>query len=362
MTLSWVVGMDKLKVALLGATGLVGQRFVKLLADHPFFEIVALTASSESVGKKYCEATKWILGPNYPEVVKDLEVLETSPEALKKTGQSVDLVFSALPANVAREVEPKFAQEGFNVISNASAMRMFDDIPLVVPEINPDHLHLIYPQRRKRGWKGFIVTNPNCSTIILTLTLKPIMDCAGIDTVHVTTLQAVSGAGFSGVTSMAIIDNVIPFIAGEEEKIQTESLKILGRLSEDSIKYADITISASCNRVCVLDGHLENVFVKLKRPVDLEEIKAALRSFKGLPQELGLPLAPETPVLVREENDRPQPRLDREEGKGMSVVIGRLRSGKDGWLKYVVLGNNVIRGAAGNSILIGELMVKKGFV
>lgn len=354
--------MDKLKVALLGATGLVGQRFIKLLADHPFFEIVALTASDRSAGKKYREATKWILGANFPESVEDLRVLETSPEALKSCGYDIDVVFSALPSNVAKELEPKFAKEGFKVISNASAMRLFDDVPLVVPEINSDHIDLVHVQKKKRGWNGFIVTNPNCSTIILTLTLKPIMDYAGIEAVHVTTMQAVSGAGFSGVTSMAIIDNVIPFIANEEEKIQTESLKILGKLIEGSVKYADILVSASCNRVCVLDGHLENVFVKLKRQVDLEEIKNALRSFRGPPQQLKLPLAPPSPIIVREEEDRPQPRLDREEYKGMSVVVGRIRYGRDGWLKYVVLGNNVVRGAAGNSILIGELMTKKGLL
>ncbi|MHC1628460.1 MAG: aspartate-semialdehyde dehydrogenase [Candidatus Nezhaarchaeales archaeon] len=354
--------MDKLKVAILGATGLVGQRFVKLLADHPFFDVVALTASLRSVGKRYCEATKWMLGADFPEAVKELKILETKPDAIKNCGHNVDLIFSALPSSIAKEVEPLFAMEGFKVVSNASAMRMFDDVPLVVPEINPDHLNILQVQRRKRQWKGFIVTSPNCSTSILTLSLKPILDYVGIEAVHVATMQAVSGAGFSGVTSMAIIDNVIPFIAGEEEKIQTETLKILGTLSEDTIEHADIAISASCNRVCVLDGHLECVFVKLRRHVELDELKAALKRFKGLPQELKLPLAPSSPVIVREEVDRPQPRLDRDEGKGMSVVVGRLRMGRDGWLKYVVLGNNVIRGAAGNAILIGELMVKMGAV
>ncbi|RLF04044.1 MAG: aspartate-semialdehyde dehydrogenase [Thermoprotei archaeon] len=354
--------MDKLRVAILGATGLVGQRFVKLLADHPFFDIVALTASPKSAGKKYCEATKWMLGADFPDAVKELKILEARPEAIRKCGYNVDLIFSALPSSIAKEVEPLFAMEGFKVVSNASAMRMFDDVPLIVPEINPDHLNIIEIQRRKRQWKGFIVTSPNCSTSILTLSLKPILDYVGIEAVHVTTMQAVSGAGFSGVTSMAIIDNVIPFIAGEEEKIQTETLKILGTLSKDIIEHADITISASCNRVCVLDGHLENVFVKLKRSVELEEIKVVLKRFKGLPQELKLPLAPSSPVIVRNEVDRPQPRLDRDEGGGMSVVVGRLRIGGDGWLKYVVLGNNVIRGAAGNAILIGELMVKMGLV
>ena len=354
--------MDKLRVAILGATGLVGQRFVKLLADHPFFDIVALTASPKSAGKKYCEATKWMLGADFPDAVKELKILEARPEAIRKCGYNVDLIFSALPSSIAKEVEPLFAMEGFKVVSNASAMRMFDDVPLIVPEINPDHLNIIEIQRRKRQWKGFIVTSPNCSTSILTLSLKPILDYVGIEAVHVTTMQAVSGAGFSGVTSMAIIDNVIPFIAGEEEKIQTETLKILGTLSKDIIKHADIAISASCNRVCVLDGHLENVFVKLKRSVELEEIKVVLKRFKGLPQELKLPLAPSSPVIVRDEIDRPQPRLDRDEGGGMSVVVGRLRIGGDGWLKYVVLGNNVIRGAAGNAILIGELMVKMGLV
>lgn len=354
--------MDKLKIAILGATGLVGQRFVELLANHPFFDVVALTASPKSVGKKYCEATKWILGADFPETVRETKILETKPEAIKRCGYKVDLIFSALPSNIAKEVEPLFAMEGFKVVSNASAMRMYDDVPLIVPEINPDHLNIIQNQMKKRRWKGFIVTSPNCSTSILTLSLKPILDCAGIEAVHVTTMQAVSGAGFSGVMSMAIIDNVIPFIAGEEEKIQTETLKILGTLAGDTIEHANILVSASCNRVCVLDGHLENVFVKLKRSIELDELKAALKRFKGLPQELKLPLAPPSPVIVRDEVDRPQPRLDRNEGRGMSVVVGRLRTGKDGWLKYVVLGNNVIRGAAGNAILIGEMMVKMGLV
>ncbi|MCS7140019.1 MAG: aspartate-semialdehyde dehydrogenase [Candidatus Nezhaarchaeota archaeon] len=354
--------MDKFKVAILGATGLVGQRFIKLLMNHPFFEVVALTASPKNVGKKYSEATKWMLGVDFPEDVKELRILETKPEAIKKCGYNIDLVFSALPSSVAREAEPLFAMDGFRVISNASAMRMFDDVPLMVPEINPDHLNLLIDQRRRRGWKGFIVTNPNCSTIILTLSLKPILDYAGIEAVHVVTMQAVSGAGFSGVTSMAIIDNVIPFIANEEEKIQTETLKILGTLSGGKITYADIKISASCNRVCVLDGHLESVFIKLRRNIELSELKEALRNFKGRPQELRLPTAPPSPVIVREELDRPQPRLDRDEGGGMSVVVGRMRMGGDGWLKYMLLGNNVVRGAAGNTILIGELMVKEGLV
>ncbi|MDI9619833.1 MAG: aspartate-semialdehyde dehydrogenase [Candidatus Nezhaarchaeota archaeon] len=350
--------MDKFKVAVLGATGLVGQRFVKLLSDHPFFEVAALTASSRSAGKRYCEATKWMLGSGFPEAVRDMKVLESSPEAVKGCGYNIDIVFSALPSSTARELEPAFASSGFNVVTNASALRMFDDIPLIVPEVNSNHMKLIEHQRRRRGWRGLIVTNPNCSTCILTLTLKPIMDVAGIEAVHVTTLQAVSGAGFSGVTSMAILDNAIPFIANEEEKMQTETLKILGTLEGETIKQADISVSASCNRVCVLDGHLECVFLKTRRPVSPEEVKEALKSFKGLPQELKLPLAPTSPVIVKDEVDRPQPRLDRDEGKGMSVVVGRLRSGRDGWLKYVVLGNNVVRGAAGNAILIGEVMAK----
>ncbi len=354
--------MEKLKVAVLGATGLVGQRFVKLLAEHPFFDIVALTASPKSAGKRYRDATKWILGSEFPEKVKDLKVLETTPEAVKHCGYSVDIVFSALPSSIAREIEPQFAMEGFKVVSNASAMRMFDDVPLIIPEVNPDHLNLLKVQHKRRGWKGFIVTSPNCSTSILTLTLKPIMDRLGIESVHVVTMQAVSGAGFSGVTSMAIIDNAIPFIAGEEEKIQSETLKILGTLSEDNIKMADFKISASCNRVCVIDGHMECVFLKTSCDAEIEEVEKLLSSFKSLPQQLKLPLAPENPIIVRREVDRPQPRLDRDEGKGMSVVVGRIRKGIDGWFKYVVLGNNVVRGAAGNAILIGELLVKSGFV
>ncbi|RLF08934.1 MAG: aspartate-semialdehyde dehydrogenase [Thermoprotei archaeon] len=353
--------MDKVKVAVLGATGLVGQRFLDLLAGHPMFEVVAVTASPRSVGKRYKDATRWMLGPSLPEPLGDLEVLETSPKALRGCGCEVDLVFSALPSSIAREVEPELAKEGFKVVSNASALRMLDDVPLVIPEVNPEHLKLIEVQQERRGWRGFVVTSPNCSTSILTLTLKPLMDHIGIKEVHVTTMQAVSGAGYSGVPSMAIVDNVIPFISGEEEKLQREPLKILGKLSDDHVEKAELKVLASCNRVCVVDGHLESVFLRPSRKVEVEEVKKVLEGFEGVPQQLKLPLAPVKPVVVRDEEDRPQPRLDRVVERGMAVVVGRIRCSEE-WIRYMVLGNNVVRGAAGNAILIGELLVKMGRV
>ncbi|MHC1584748.1 MAG: aspartate-semialdehyde dehydrogenase [Candidatus Syntropharchaeia archaeon] len=341
-----------IKAAILGATGAVGQRFISLLLNHPWFEISTLLASERSAGKKYCEATKWMLDGELPEEIKEKTVLHVESYNI-----DADVVFSALPSSVARKVEPKFAEAGYAVASNASALRMEKDIPLVIPEVNSDHLGLIDLQREKRGWDGFIVTNPNCSAIMMTLTLKPLSEF-GIEGVNVATMQAVSGAGFTGVSSMAILDNLIPFISGEEEKMETEPLKILGEYDGSGIKFADFRISASCHRVPVLDGHTEAIWVKLRDDPDVEEIKRTFRNFRS---GIHTPTSPQRPVILREEMDRPQPRLDRDAENGMSVSVGRVRKDSQG-VKYIALGHNTVRGAAGASILNAEVLVEKGYL
>ena len=344
-----------LKAAVLGATGNVGQIFVQLLNGHPWFKVSVLAASEKSAQRKYSEAVKWRQPTPIPEDVADLDVVSIEPKAVK----DVDVVFSALPADVAQKVEEDFAKAGYVVVSNASAHRMDPDVPLLNPEINCDHVSLLEEQRKRRKWDGAIVTNPNCSASILTLPLKPIYDKFGINKVIVSTMQAVSGAGYPGVPSLDIIDNVIPFIEKEEEKLETETLKILGSPQ----KSANFEISASCHRVSTLDGHMEAVFVELKREAESESIIAAMENFVGEPQKLKLPTAPEKPVVVRREADRPQTRLDRMVGNGMSVVVGRVR--KDTafrGVKFVALGHNTVRGAAGCGILNAEYLKVKGYV
>ncbi len=342
----------RFKVAVLGATGMVGQKFVQLLAEHPWFEITSLAASEKRVGKRYGEEVNWIVSSKIPDDVKDIEMVVMNPKYV-----DADIVFSALPSDVAREIEPMFAREGFVVASNASAYRMEDDVPLVIPEVNPDHLGLIEIQRDNRKWDGFIVTNPNCTAIILTISLKPLMDL-GLRNVKVSTMQALSGAGYPGVPSLAITDNIIPFIKGEEEKVETEPLKILGRFDGKKIIPADIRISASCHRVPVIDGHMEAVWAEFRRNVNIEEVIDAFKSLKPL----DLPSSPKEVIIVRSEIDRPQPRLDRDLGGGMSVVVGRLKKVDDYTIRYLVLGHNTVRGAAGASILNAELMIKEGYL
>lgn len=344
----------KAKVAVLGATGMVGQRFIQLLVDHPFFELSAITASERSAGKKYRDAARWVLDDQMPEEVADVIIEETDPKNV-----DADIAFSALPSSVAKESEPQFAKAGFIVASNASAYRMEEDVPLLIPEVNPDHLGMIEVQKEKRGWDGCIVTNPNCSTIMAILSLKPIYDAFGIEKAFVTTLQAISGAGYMGIQSMAILDNVIPFIKGEEDKVETEGQKLLGTFNGEGIIPTDFKLSAACNRVHVLDGHTESIFVKTRDACTVEEVKQVMRDFKALPQELDLPTAPKNPVIVREEPDRPQPRLDRAAQKGMSVTVGRIREDPILDIKYTVMGHNTIRGAAGASVLNAELIYKK---
>ncbi|MFQ5836776.1 MAG: aspartate-semialdehyde dehydrogenase [Candidatus Bathyarchaeia archaeon] len=347
-----------MKAAVLGATGSVGQIFIQLLSGHPWFEVSVVAASERSTGLKYSEAAKWRLPTSIPENVSNLEVVDIEPKAVRNV-EDVDVVFSALPSEVAGKAEESFAEAGYFVVSNASAHRMDPDVPLLNPEVNCDHVSLIDEQRRRRKWSGAIVTNPNCSTTVLTLSMKPIYDDFGIERMIVSTMQAISGAGYPGVASLDIVDNVIPFIKDEEEKMQIETLKIFGSPS----KPADFKISASCHRVPTLDGHMEAVFIETKREADPELVVAAMEKFVGEPQKLKLPTAPANPIVVKHSEDRPQTRLDRMEGGGMSVVVGRVR--KDSVLKgvkYIVLGHNTIRGAAGCGVLNAEYLKAKKYI
>ncbi|NPA85232.1 MAG: aspartate-semialdehyde dehydrogenase [Crenarchaeota archaeon] len=349
--------MDKLRVAVLGATGMAGQWFASLLEEHPYFELVALGASKRSAGKRYREAVKWIIPRPFPEKFGDLVVFDASdPESLP---EKVDFVFSALPSEVAGEIELKYLKKGIDVISNASPFRLEPDVPLMNPEINADHLELLKNQKR---WGAKLVKNPNCTTAVLTLPLKPILDEFGIEDISVVTMQAISGAGFAGLTAYSIVDNLIPYISKEEYKVKVESKKMLGALRNGQIVPADFIIEATTTRVPVLDGHTEVVYVKTERATDAEAVKDALNSFKGEPQLLSLPTAPERPVIVREEPDRPQPRLDRMNGNGMSVTVGRIEVMDTKRIRMVLVGHNLLRGASGVSLLTAELMYKKGYM
>ncbi|MFP4631899.1 MAG: aspartate-semialdehyde dehydrogenase [Halobacteriales archaeon] len=339
-----------LSVGVLGATGNVGQRFVQLLEDHPWFEVDALTASQSSAGKTYAEAADWRLETPLPEDAAGVEVTPTDPGAVP---DDLDLVFSALPSSVAGDVEPAFAEAGYLVASNAGWARMEDDVPLVIPEVNPDHLGLLDVQEDERDWTGGIVKNPNCSAITMTPTLAGLVDL-GLEDVVVATLQAVSGAGYDGVKSMEIIDNVLPYIGGEEAKMESEPQKILGDFDGAEVEPADVEITASCNRVPTVDGHLENVWCGFDDPVSEDEAREAMTSVDSL----DLPSAPEHPVVVRDEPDRPQPRLDRDAGDGMTVTVGRLRDDGTG-VKYSCLAHNTVRGAAGASLLNAELIARE---
>ena len=342
--------MSKIKVGVLGATGNVGQRFIQALDNHPWFEISALAASERSAGKAYGDVANWKIGTEIPDAVADIEVVEINPKNI-----DADIVFSALPADLALTVEPAFAKEGFVVASNASSFRMEKDIPLAIPEVNPEHLGLIDVQKKNRKWDGCIITNPNCSTIMMAVTLKPLLQF-GINSINVATMQAISGAGYNGIYAMSIYDNVVPYIGGEEEKIQTETLKIFGSFDGTEVKNADFKVSASCNRVPVIDGHTEAVWADLKSNPKPEEVREAFLKFD--PGLSHLPTEPKHPIIVRDEPDRPQPKLDRDMGKGMSVSVGRIREG----IRYVALGHNTIRGAAGASVLNAELLKEKGYL
>jgi len=348
---------EKIRVGVLGATGAVGQRFVELLADHPWFKLTALTASDASAGRPYGEACRWLLSSDMPSHVADMIVYETSPTI------GCDLVFSALPGGMAGTVEEDFASAGYGVFSNASAHRQDPDVPLLIPEVNPDHLSLIATQRIKRGWeRGFIITNPNCSAVMLTMALAPLHNEFGLRSVVVSTMQGLSGAGYPGVPSLDALDNVIPFIGGEEEKLSLEPRKMLGKIRDESIEFANFVISAHCNRVPAREGHLETVSVAVEKSARPEEFLEAWRDWRPLPQQLKLPTAPQPPLIVRPEPDRPQTRLDRDAGRGMAVTVGRVRSCDVLDIKFVVLGHNTIRGAAGASVLNAELMVAQGMI
>lgn len=343
---------NRVPVGVLGATGSVGQRFVRLLHEHPWFRVAAVTASARSAGRPYGEAVQWAQEENLPREIAELEVLPTRP------GFDAPLVFSALDASVAGEVESRFASEGVFVVSNARSHRMDPDVPLLVPEANPDHLDLLESQSFPDG--GGIVTNPNCSTIGLILPLRALHDAFGVRQVHVVTLQAISGSGIPGIPSMQILDNVVPYISGEEEKLERETLKILGRLENGGVRNAEFVVSAQCTRVPVFDGHLEMVSIGLERPADPEDANEVLRSFRGVPQEMELPSAPAQPIHVLEGEDHPQPRLHRNLEGGMAVSVGRVRPCSLFSLKMGLLSHNTVRGAAGGALLCAELAVAQG--
>ncbi len=342
----------KIPVGILGATGSVGQKFVEGLLNHPWFDIVALAASKNSENKTYREATRWLMASSLPEKIANMRLEPCEPNLPCR------IVFSALDAQVALEIEEAFAQKGYIVVSNASAHRMREDVPLLIPEVNPHHLSLI----RKQPYQGgAVVTNPNCSAVGLSLAIKPIYERFGINHLHVTTLQAISGAGYPGLSSLDILDNVIPFISGEEDKLEEEPLKILGTESNGQLTFADFTISAMCNRVPVLDGHTECVSIKLQTKASLEDIKECWKTF-SVGESKGLPTAPNQLLCYFDEDSLPQPRFQRNLEKGMAVSIGRLRHCPVFDIKFVLLSHNIIRGAAGGAILNAELMVKKGLV
>jgi aspartate-semialdehyde dehydrogenase len=345
-----------IRVGVLGATGAVGQRFVQLLEAHPWFELAAVAASERSAGRRYGEACSWRLDAPMPAAARDLLVQPLEPKL------DCEVVFSALDAAVAGPAEEAFAEAGYAVLSNSRNHRMDADVPLLVPEVNPDHVALIPTQRRRRGWRGFIATNPNCSTTTLVLALAPLDRRFGVTAVAVTTLQAVSGAGYPGLPSLDILGNVIPGIAGEEEKIERETRKILGTMAGTEVSAHPATVSAQTTRVPVVDGHTASVFVSLRTDPGLEAVKEAFRAFRGAPQERRLPSAPDHPTLLMEEPDRPQPRLDLGLERGMASVVGRLRPCPLMGYKFVVLGHNTIRGAAGAALLNAELLHSEGIL
>ena len=343
----------KYPIGILGATGMVGQRYIQLLENHPWFEVAWLAASDRSSGKPYGEAAKWRLDTPLPERIANMTVAAAEPEGAPKT------IFASVDAAIAREMEPRFAAAGCAVLSNSSAFRMAPNVPLVIPEINAEHLHLIEEQPWRKESGGYMVTNPNCSTIGLVMALKPLEERFGIEQIFVTTMQAISGAGYPGVASMDILDNVVPYIGNEEEKMEEETLKLLGKLEGHGVTPLAARISASCNRVAVVDGHTESVSIKLKKAATREEILAAWAEFDPLAGQ-GLPTAPQPPVVWVPQVDRPQPRLDRNRGKGMAVTVGRLRPcGLLDW-KFTALSHNTIRGAAGATILNAELLASLG--
>lgn len=348
---------EKIPVAILAATGSVGQRFVQLLDNHPWFQVVALTGSERSVGIPYGEACHWVLHEPMPGWARQLQIRATRPESI-----DASLVFSALPSHVAKEAEPEFARAGKMVCSNASAYRQEVDVPLLMPEVNPEHLKLLAVQRKRRAWSGGIVTNSNCTSSGMTVVLKALQDAFGLRRVFAVSMQALSGAGYPGVASLDILDNVIPYIPGEEEKVEWESRKMLGEFRDGGIEPADFAISAHANRVAVSDGHLVTLSLELQDPAEVTQAGQVLRAYAAPPESRSLPSAPHPVICLREEPDRPQPRLDRLTGKGMTTIVGRLRADPLFHLKMIVLSHNTIRGAAGGSIYNAELLVERGWL
>ena len=346
--------MRRRRVAVLGATGAVGQAFIRLLADHPWFELAEVAASERSAGRPYGEAARW-LGSEMPSAVRDLTVLPCDPDAVRS-----ELVFSALDSSVAGEAEVAFARAGRVVVSNAKNHRMAPDVPLVIAEVNPDHLALLDAQRTGRGWEGAIVTNGNCSTIALVSAIAPLHRRFGIRRAVVTTMQAVSGAGYPGVPSLDALGNVVPFIRDEEEKIEEETPKFLGRLGAGGVTPASLVLGAHCNRVAVENGHTVCVSLELESRPTAADALAVLREWRGADAARGLPTSPRRPLVVRDEPDRPQPRRDVDTGSGMSTVVGRVRADPVLGLRLVAMAHNVVRGAAGAAVQNAELLVASG--
>ncbi len=346
----------RIPVSVLGATGTVGQKFVRLLADHPWFEVAAVAASSASAGKRYGDVVRWREQVGLPERIAGLTVQECAPPL------AGPIVFSALDAEVAGPIEQAFAAAGAHVVTNARSHRMDADVPLLIPEANLDHLSLVDRQREGRGWRGAILANPNCSTAALVLALVPLHRAFGLEKLFVSTMQAVSGAGYPGVPSLDILGNVVPFIGNEEEKMERESRKILGALGSDGVAPAAFAISAHANRVATIDGHLMTVSAGFRTRVTPEAAIAALRDFRASPRVACLPSSPTPPVELDMRADRPQPRLDLDRGRGMAVTVGRVRACPILDLRLVLLGHNTIRGAAGQAVQIAELLVAEGRV
>ena len=352
--------MAKIPVGILGATGMVGQRFIQLLESHPWFEVAWLAASERSAGQRYGDVVRWKLASQLPPRVADLTVNGAPPESW--SSQPPRVIFAALDSKVAAEIEPAYVASGCAVISNSSALRMHPDVPLLIPEVNAEHLGLLEQQASWTLNKGFAVTNPNCTATGLTIALAPLHRAFGVDKVFVTSMQAVSGAGYPGVASLDILGNVVPFISGEEEKMEIEAQKMLGELQDGNVQPAGFVLSAHCNRVAVEDGHTESVSIKLRKSASREEVLRCWREFSGEPQALQLPSAPEKVIEYLEQPDRPQPRLDAYIGKGMTTVVGRLRPCKLFDWKFTVLSHNTIRGAAGAAILNAELLHARGML
>jgi aspartate-semialdehyde dehydrogenase len=348
--------MKKIPVGILGATGVVGQRFIQMLEHHPWFEVAWLAASDRSEGKVYAEAARWRLKTAIPGDVAKMQVSPATPEGAPK------VIFAALDSGIAAELEPRFADAGCAVVSNSSALRMQEDVPLVIPEVNAGHIKLIDIQGWRKKSGGYVVTNPNCSAIGLVLALAPIHQRFGLETVMAVTMQAISGAGYPGVASLDILGNVIPFIKNEEEKMEEETKKLLGQVNGSKVIPGGFAMSAQCNRVAVEDGHTESISIRLKKKAKPEEIIESWKAYRAEPQELKLPSAPERPVVYLEANDRPQPRFDIDMGAGMTTVVGRLRPCSVLDWKFTVLSHNTIRGAAGAALLNAELLKAKGYL